>query len=278
MKILGTLLPTVIAGVIAGCSAVPTQPTQSVDASLRTTIEHKHNAHVRHTHDPLPLGFDDGLRAYNAADYDTALRILHPIATEGHPEAQVIIGYMYANGEGVRPDDEHAVSWFRKAAEQGNADGQTNLGFMYATGRGVTMDPGQAMEWYLYAAEQGHAGAQQNLAAFLGGSRATWNSPQGGFDIMRSRAEKGDRDAMRVLGESYLTGTGVRQDTEIGLEWIKKAASVGSAAAQFRLGKLITSGGHNMQKDRVEGVIWIEKAADQGYLSAIQWIEENGED
>ena len=35
------------------------------------------------------------------------------------PNAQVNLGVMYDNGEGVLQDDKEAVKWYRKAAEQG---------------------------------------------------------------------------------------------------------------------------------------------------------------
>ncbi|WP_432760534.1 tetratricopeptide repeat protein [Neisseria lactamica] len=70
---------------------------------------------------------------------------------------------MYANGQGVRQDDEQAAQWFRKAAEQGNAKAQFNLGLMYANGQGVRQDDAQAVQWFRKAAEQGFADAQYNL-------------------------------------------------------------------------------------------------------------------
>ena len=49
----------------------------------------------------------------------------------GHATAQLNLGIMYANGEGVSVDDVEAVRWYRLAAEQGLAVAQFNLGFMY---------------------------------------------------------------------------------------------------------------------------------------------------
>ena len=42
-------------------------------------------------------------------------------AEEGDADAQVNLGLMYANGEGVPQDDAEAVAWTRKAAEPGRA-------------------------------------------------------------------------------------------------------------------------------------------------------------
>ena len=53
-------------------------------------------------------------------------------AEKGDDIAQVNLGYMYANGEGVLIYAYKAVMCCRKAAEQGDAGAQNNLGGMYA--------------------------------------------------------------------------------------------------------------------------------------------------
>ena len=44
---------------------------------------------------------------------------------------------MYDNGLGVPQDYKEAVKWYRLSAEQGHASAQINLGNMYAEGQGV---------------------------------------------------------------------------------------------------------------------------------------------
>ena len=45
-------------------------------------------------------------------------------------KAQLNLGNMYCNGDGVEQDYTEAVVWYRKAAEQGNAGAQFNLGVL----------------------------------------------------------------------------------------------------------------------------------------------------
>lgn len=70
----------------------------------------------------------------NAVD---SLKALRARADHGDAEAQVIIGVLYAKGQGVAQDYAEALRWFRKAADQGLAEAQFNLGFMYDKGRGL---------------------------------------------------------------------------------------------------------------------------------------------
>jgi TPR repeat protein len=73
-------------------------------------------------------GLDEGVAAYNAKDYATALKELRPFAEQGNAVAQYNLGAMYDTGKGIVRDNQQAEEWYRKAAEQGNADAQYNLG------------------------------------------------------------------------------------------------------------------------------------------------------
>ncbi len=65
--------------------------------------------------------FDDGVVAFERGDYASAMRLFRLAANQGDPEAQISLGFMYAEGQGVPQDDAEAVRWYRKAAEQGHA-------------------------------------------------------------------------------------------------------------------------------------------------------------
>jgi uncharacterized protein len=110
-------------------------------------------------------GLDEGLAAYRSGDYQTALRELQPLAESGMPEAQLVLGIMHANGQGVAEDGSEAVKWIRGAAEQGLAQAQLSLANMYFLGRQVRKDSAEAVKWYRRAAEQGHPQAQFSLAS-----------------------------------------------------------------------------------------------------------------
>ena len=107
--------------------------------------------------------FEDAQAADQKGDYATELQILRPLAEQGNALAQLGLGVMYANGQGVPQDYAQAVVWYRKAAEQGDADAQTIVGLMYVNGHGVSQDYAQAVIWYRKAADQGNGRAQLGL-------------------------------------------------------------------------------------------------------------------
>jgi len=77
--------------------------------------------------------------------------------------AQVYLGLMYAQGQGVAQDFAEALKWFQLAVERGDAGGQFNLGGMYFSGVGVSQDYREAAKLYQLSADQGWAQGQHAL-------------------------------------------------------------------------------------------------------------------
>ena len=93
-----------------------------------------------------------GLAAYYKQDYAVALKEWRPIAEKGSSAAQLFLGFLHANGQGVDRDDGVAADWYRRAAEQDNMLAQIRLAIMYGRGRGVRQDPVAAHLWASLAA------------------------------------------------------------------------------------------------------------------------------
>jgi len=53
---------------------------------------------------------------------EAAFAKVQPLAEQGYPEAQYILGTMYHDGEGVAPSAIKAAQWYRKAAAQTGLD------------------------------------------------------------------------------------------------------------------------------------------------------------
>ena len=104
-----------------------------------------------------------GESAYQKGKYGVALKLLQPLADEGDPRAQAVVGLMYYHGRGSKQNDAEAAKWFVLAADQGEPRAQFNLGVMHAEGQGVPQDYAEAIKWYRLAADQGEARAQFNL-------------------------------------------------------------------------------------------------------------------
>ena len=74
----------------------------------------------------------------------TTVNILQELdrrAQAGDASSQVQLGYLYANGQCVRQDDQEAVHWFRQSALKGNANGLIAMAEAFDLGRGVSQNP-----------------------------------------------------------------------------------------------------------------------------------------
>jgi len=87
-------------------------------------------------------------RAYRAGKYQKAFERIKPIAEQGLLHAQLYLGVMYNNGQGVGKDHTEAAKWYRKAAMVGFPIAQKLLGTMYAIGHGVPQDYVLAYKWF----------------------------------------------------------------------------------------------------------------------------------
>lgn len=88
-------------------------------------------------------------------NYNEAIKLLKEATRGGNARAANALGYMYANGYGVRVNDRKAHELFKKSAEKGDAEAMNNLAISYEEGIGVTPNQKRALEWYKKAAENG---------------------------------------------------------------------------------------------------------------------------
>lgn len=109
---------------------------------------------------------EDCAAAYDRRDYPAAVQLCRPLAEHGDARAQLSLGGMYYNGQGVQQDYPEAAKWTRKAAEQGYAPAQAHLGVLYWNGQGEPRDVVLAYMWLSLAAQQEQdAVKERDLAA-----------------------------------------------------------------------------------------------------------------
>lgn len=172
---------------------------------------------------------------YKAKDYESAGRLLFPLARAGVVEARYLIGRMYAVGDGVEKDLSEAERWisgvvrfYRIGAERGDVNAQYQLGSIYLDTLGV--DRSEAYEWTAKAALRGHPGAQYNLSK-LYFSRKGQPLPNEAVYWLRTAAESGNTEAQYDLGFRLARGQGIEKDSEQARLWLERAANAGHTEA-----------------------------------------------
>lgn len=231
---------------------------------------------------PAHAGIEEGLTAYSAGDYASALGEIRPLAEQGTADAQTYLGEMYSLGHGVEQDNKEAVKWYRKAAEQGFAAGQASLGTMYRDGLGVPQHYKEAMKWYRMAAEQGYFGAQVplsgmyyngqgvpqshvvayalvNLAAMVGSDTAAQNVREG----LAERMSAAEINAGQALSrEMFKPG-----NFTAALQQLRPMEEPVRADAELHLEKL-HPWGYGLWQDNEAAVKWLTRAAEPDNVNA----------
>jgi TPR repeat protein len=192
-------------------------------------------------------------------------------AEEGNVDAELSLGWIYANGLGVKRDRAEAVKWYRLAAEQGNDIAQNYLGrllwFLGGTTNGDPKDRTEAVKWFREAGAKGNAEAQCNLGLCYEEGDGVLKDSAKAVSWYRKASDQGHADAQYRLGAMYDRGEGVPKDTAEAMKWYRKAADQGHYMAQYGVG-LAYAEGKDVPKDTAEAVRWYRKAADQGYRDA----------
>ncbi|HKT15371.1 MAG TPA: SPOR domain-containing protein [Allosphingosinicella sp.] len=124
-----------------------------------------------------------------------------------------------------------AVKEWRPFADKGDADAQFNMGQAYKLGRGVPSDLRLAQSWYQKAAQQGHEQAQANLGLILfqNGER------EAAIPWIRKAADHGDPRAQYVLGTTLFNGDIVAKDWPRAYALMIRAAAQGLPQATTSL-------------------------------------------
>lgn len=238
---------------------------------------------------------------YQTPDEKNFVRALSA-AKQGNIEAQLQTADFYAAGKGVKQDGPQAVYWYRQAALEGEPEALWKCAQAYIKGELISQDLDEAAPFLLLAAKQGSIPAQQELSRFyaqgLGGmaqhageslywqfiaakmgsssaaetlKNAQENSPQLYASVEKfltdlKAAQEGDGPARLAVGEAYLTGQPVLQNTEEAEKWLtlawqeNKLAQAGLLLAQaYQDGALANAAKANL--------VWNE-LANQAYAPA----------
>ena len=165
----------------------------------------------------------DAYNAYINGDFDTALKLITPLAERGDAEAQFVLGYMYETGHVAPQNSTEAAKWFRKAADNDDTIAQISLGRLYEKGKGVPQDYVEAKVLYTKAAAKGSARGHFRLAGLyrfglgmpqdLVRAHMHFNLAAAGFTILPARENRDE------IAKS-MTAAQLSEARRLAREWI----------------------------------------------------------
>jgi TonB family protein len=192
---------------------------------------------------------------------------LEPLANEGDPAAEYVLGQKYRYGQGGPPDLDRAATLLRRSAGQGNAHAQTALAQMILADQVPGADTPEALAWYAKAAEQGHWEAEYDLGHLHQDGSVV---PQSDAEAVHwfSRCAERDRDPCRVrLAEAYASGRGVERDEARAVSLLRQAVKGGNTEAMVHLA-VMQLGGQGFEPDARAALKLLERAEKQDDRSA----------
>ncbi|BBT80399.1 hypothetical protein WP8S18E11_20650 [Aeromonas veronii] len=160
----------------------------------------------------LPLSTEQEMaaanRAWRTGHFDEAARIWSPLAEQGQPRAQALMGWSHEVGQGSEQDIHQAISLYRQSAQAGDPFGQYRLADAYLRGAGVKRDLRQAFHWMDLAARNGDVPAMLKVGVLhLMGVSGRVDLPQAKQWLYQA-AQKGNKLALQVLQELALAEEG----------------------------------------------------------------------
>jgi hypothetical protein len=176
-------------------------------------------------------------------------------AASGIAAAQVRLGRMLLEGDGIAKDATAAFENFVAAAEAGDSDGQNMLGRCYENGWGTTIDMARAAQCYAKAADAGHGWAQYNLGHLLLDGTGVAQDRDAAFALYSRAAAQGHERAMNLVARCYEEGWGVARDAGAAREWFRRSAEGGYFRGAFNYATLLAADG-----EIAEAKLWFARA------------------
>jgi len=188
-------------------------------------------------------------------------------AAKSDAMAQFNLGLMYARGEGITPNDDEAVHWWKKAEKNNSAKAKMLLGLFYNLGRGVGRSEKEAVYWYQQAAKLGNQDAVYNLGVLYYNGIGIDRDYSKAAQYFETLAKQGDSEAQNIYASLFLEGQGVSYAPKTAVQWFQRAATAGNVRAMFNLATQYRTGNGIRQNDK-KALFWYQKAAKRGFAPA----------
>lgn len=145
-------------------------------------------------------------------------------AEQGDANAQLKLGTMLHEGQGITRDYKKGFEWTLKAAHQGNANAQYLVGVMFTRGSGTRLDYDKAFQWYSAGAEQGDANAQRSLGAIYYKAEGVFRDYVKSYMWINLASIQGDDAALKFRDTvvNKLSSAQLTQAQQMTSDWLAK--------------------------------------------------------
>lgn len=161
-----------------------------------------------------------------AKDEKEGIRLFKKAFSKGHLKAGTALGMLYLFDEKGGSKKE-GFRYTKKAAEGGEPTAMGNLANCYYYGNGTKKDRRLAKEWYGRASDAGMDSSTTQLGVMYHED----GNDHKAFALFKEAADRGFPEAMGWLAACYQYGYGTEVNSLAAVQWLEKAASLGSREA-----------------------------------------------
>lgn len=163
-------------------------------------------------------------------DEKEGIRLFKKAFSKGHLKAGTALGMLYLFDE-KRGSKKEGFRYTKKAAEGGEPTAMGNLANCYYYGNGTKKDRRLAKEWYGRASDAGMYSSTTQLGVMYHED----GNDHKAFALFKEAADRGFPEAMGWLAACYQYGYGTEVNSLAAVQWLEKAASLGSREAEQAL-------------------------------------------
>jgi TPR repeat protein len=213
----------------------------------------------------------------NDIDYEKLFTMLNLVCSNGSNsnELEYNIGYHYEHEANYQYKLERcktkvnlrqAKKWCHKAASKGDPKAQYRLGAMYERGKGFSQNWSKALDFYEKARANASNNATYRLAHMYLNGYGVSQDFQKVLDLFMEASHSTPKVAVEFLHKLYETTRG--EDDLDFKNVLGKIAASGNIVIQYRLGLLYINTEPKSFGDIQEGVKWLLRASEGGYIDA----------
>jgi hypothetical protein len=161
-----------------------------------------------------------------------ASRWLRPANVKGDPVGKYLLAECFLFGKGVPQNQEQAVALLEEAVEMDNPGRAMDLlATCFHKGWGVEKDFGRAVELYRDACAHGFYNACANLAVMTMRGDGVPADPADAVSLLKDGVDAGNPRCMFFYAAAHWDGMGVARNPDIARQWFRRAAELGHAEA-----------------------------------------------
>jgi TPR repeat protein len=213
-------------------------------------------------------GLPEGEAAFARRDWRTAQRELQPLADQGNPRAQYLMGGIALQGASPGQTDEAgAMNWYRKAAAQGLPEAQRDLAFLLLTDKPPKI--AEAVAFYRQAADRGDAEAAYQLGVLYDRGQGVRPDAAQRNAWWQKAADLNYAPALLALAEMARAGDGMAKSEPVAVGYYRRAAERGSGAAALHYARALRDG-TGVTRDAAQAWEWFSFALGQGSNASLR--------